>query len=176
MKYWSKMEWCFQQSENLTSRWVLVFIFFIVILEVLSLIYGKHLKNSQNALFLRHTSRCCGWVPLYEVFLGSFPFLAIPRQSFSDGIGTYVRVAQVNQGERRRNNAGCYKVFIWMNHYNRIIHNWVYSAYREYNYHLGYTTGGLGYIGDEKVTSYRGITTNHYMEIPIETTSLTHGK
>ena len=36
--------------------------------------------------------------------------------------------------------------------------------------------GCLGYIGDEKLPSYEGTTINHYKEIPIETTSLTHGK
>ena len=38
-----------------------------------------------------------------------------------------------------------------------IIYNWVYMAYREYNYHLGYIAGCLGYIEDETLPSYVGI-------------------
>ena len=38
-------------------------------------------------------------------------------------------------------------------------------AYREYNYHLGYTTGCLFFFGgDEILPSYVGIIINHFNE------------
>jgi len=37
----------------------------------------------------------------------------------------------------------------------------IYKVYGEYNFHIGYVTGCLGYIGDEKLRSYVGIIKSH---------------
>ena len=91
------MEWCWKQSENLTIL-VLCFgvflIVLVVILEVFSHINANALKCPLSATNPIIVAFC---VP--NKTIRSFLNSSIPRQSFADGIGTYVGVAQVNQGQ-----------------------------------------------------------------------------